>query len=408
MDFISQYRVYSSGNMSPERYHRWCALAILSMAVGRRLYVDHGYYKISPVLYITLVGRQGIRKTTAMSLARGMFLEVFPDYPVGASVMSREKIVEKMASEDCLREYTDEYGNQIEYRPIAFFINELKNFMSINPAGMVEFLTDVYDVKFFSSETIKHGLKPILHPFLTILACETPNWIIEKLKHNVIAGGFSRRMLYIYVTERPERITFPVVTEEALRAEAWCKEHLKKVERLSGGFTWTAEAREYFDVWFRGLPEQSDEILAGYYEAKDVLVQKIAMLLAAAEEHPKAILTKNLITVAIATLEEIEDNLPKLTIAAGRNELAIPQQMMMELLERNGGWVYEQIWFREGGKHFAEPEYEQAMKFFNKTGQVVRVTDPKRGRIVYEKEAFTRDVKEGKIKVDANGNGSVQ
>lgn len=369
MDFISSYKAYSAGNMSPPRYHLWCALAVLGMAVGRRIYVDHGYFRVHPTLYITLVGRQGIRKTTAMTLARSMFLDCFPGYPVGASVMSREKIVEKMASEDCLRSYTDENGQLIEYRPIAFFINELKNFMSINPSGMVEFLTDVYDSKFFSSETIKHGLKPILHPFLTILACETPNWIIEKLKLNIIAGGFSRRMLYIYVTERPERITFPVLSEESQRAEEWCKTHLKKLDKISGGFTWEPSAKAFFDNWFKNLPEQTDEVLAGYYEAKDILAQKVAMLIAIADEEPKLVFTMKNIVLAIAMLEEIEDNLPKLTIAAGRNELAVPQQAMLEMLAQNKGRVREDTWMMRMGKDFTMFEYNNMMQFFAKTKQ---------------------------------------
>lgn len=360
--------------MSPERYHRWCALAILGMAVGKRIYVEQGYFQVTPQLYITLVGRQGLRKSTAMTLAKSMFLECYPGFPIGASVMSREKIVEKMASEDCLRTYQNENGDLIEWRPLGFFVNELKNFMSINPGGMVEFLTDVYDSKFFSSETIKHGLKPIIHPFISILACETPNWIIEKLKLNIIAGGFSRRMLYVYVTERPDRITFPVLTEEAKAAEVWCKEHLKKVSSLSGKFEWEPEAKVFFDHWFRGLPEQTDEILAGYYEAKDVLAQKIAMLLVAAkawdgDKPPKLIFTKEIMQTAIATLEENEDNLPKLTIAAGRNELAVPQQAMLDLLAQCGGKVDEEAWLRRMGKDFNMTEYNNMMIFFLRTKQ---------------------------------------
>lgn len=408
-DFISQYLTYNSGNMAPKRFHMWCALSILAMTVGRRIYVEHEYFRVHAMLYITLVGRQGLRKTTAKDMAKNLFLEVFPDYPIGASVQSREKIVERMASDDCLRAYQDLDGSMIEYKPTAFFINELKNFMSINPGAMVEFLTDIYDTKFFASDTIKHGLQPIINPCINILACETPKWIIEKLKLNVIAGGFSRRMLYIYETVRPERITFPKKTPEATAAEEWCKGHLRKIANITGPFTWEPSARVYFDHWFQNLPSQDDEILEGYYEAKDILVQKIAMLIAVGQPEPKLVFTKPILELAIAFLESIEDNLPKLTIAAGRNELAIPQQALKDMLHDHGGLMLERDFHLEAGKHMTEFEYVNAKGFFIKTEQIVEFAQKFKEdgieitRLVIASRAKYKDmVKKGEVTIKAS------
>lgn len=342
MDFLEHYLVYNSGNMVPKRYHIWSALSILAMTMGRRIYVDQEYFRIHVPMYITLVGRQGLRKTTAKDLAKEMFIDVFPDYPLGASVMSREKIVERLSSDEFCRTYTDENGTQQTYKPLAFFVNELKNFMSINPGGMVEFLTDIYDTKAFAADTIKHGLQPIVNPCINILACETPKWLIEKLKLNIIAGGFSRRMLYIYEIERPIRITFPKKSVESFSSEAWCKDHLRRIVTLSGPFVWADQAaRDYFDKWFTTLPNQEDEVLEGFYEAKDVLALKVAMLLGVAQPEPDLRLTVPLLTKAIGVLENIEDNLPKLSMAVGRNDLALPQQRLIEMLEGKGGWMTE-------------------------------------------------------------------
>jgi hypothetical protein len=366
-DFISQYLKYTEGNMSPKLYHMWSALSILAMSMGKRVYVLHDYYKIYPTLYVTLVGRQGIKKSTAKDLARDMFMEVFPDYPVSSSVTSREKIVSRLASDEILRTFEDENGTLIEYKPMAFFINELKNFMSINLPGMVDFLTDVYDRHYFDADTIKHGLQPVINPCINILACETPKWIIEKLKMNLITGGFSRRMVYVYVTERPARITFPKKTEESAEAERWCKKHLQKIVSFRGPFQWEEGVRPVFDKWFTSLPEQTDEVLEGYYETKDVLVQKVAMLLAMAQPEPKLVFTLELIQNAIAFIECIEENLPKLTIAAGRNELAVPQQQMLDLLNSHGGLMMEKDWHFETGRNMTEREYFDAKSFFTRT-----------------------------------------
>lgn len=373
-------------------YHMWSALSILGMTMSRKIYVDHEYFQIHPTLYICLVGRQGLRKSTAKDLAKNLFLEVFPDYPLGASVQSREKIVEQLSKDDALRVFTDENGNTIEIKPIAFFINELKNFMSINPSGMVEFLTDIYDTKFFAASTIKHGLQPIINPCVNILACETPNWIIEKLKMNIIAGGFSRRMIYVYVTEAPERITFPVKSDEAKRAEEWCKQHLLKINELRGPFKWEPSAKVFFDSWFRGLPRIQDEVLEGFYEAMDVLAMKVAMLVAVSQENPKLVLTCENLKTAIAFLEEVIVNLPRLSIAAGRNELAVPQQKLLELIQANNGCMMEKDWHKFATKELNEIEYGMVKRMFRDTRQLYEVSYKVNGKV--DMALFTAEKRE--------------
>lgn len=338
--FIQDYLLYNSGNMSPQLYHRWAAHSVLATALGRRVFIDHSYFKIHTNLFICLVGRQGLRKSTAKDIAKDMFLEVFPDFPVGASVQSREDIVKRMAQEDMLRVYTNEDGASIEWRPMVFYVNELKNFLSINPAGMIEFLTDIYDVKMFDASTIKHGLQTIINPCINILACETPRWIMDKLKMNIISGGFSRRMLFVYETERPARITFPRITEEMAKARERCIAHLNLIKSLAGPFKWESlDTVHFFDEWFKSLETPDDEILEGYYEAQDILALKLTMLIAAAQPKPELTIKKEYLEIAIAELKNLAKNLPKLTVAAGRNELAIPQQRILEILKNNDGLV---------------------------------------------------------------------
>lgn len=346
----------------------WCAISILSMTMGRRVYVDQSYYQVHPMLYICLVGRQGLRKSFAKDQALNMFTSVFPDSPIGASVMSREKIVERMASDESRRTFLDENGAGVEYVPTNFFVNELKNFLSINPGAMIEFLTDIYDTKYFASDTLKHGLQPIINPCVNIIACETPRWLIEKLKLNIIAGGFSRRMLYAYEIIRPPRITFPKITPEMEAAEEWCKAHLRKISKIAGPFKWENEVvKDYFDKWFKALPNQDDEVLEGFYEAKDTLVLKVAMGVAMAEENPRLLLTMNVIQEAIAHVESLEDNLPKLSIAVGRNELALPTQTILQLLESNEGWMLEKQLKVVMEKDLSGPEQFTVMRQLRET-----------------------------------------
>lgn len=382
MNFTQKFLLANSGTMVLPRFHLWASISLLAAALGRRVYVDHKHFQVRPMLFTCLVAKPGVRKSLPKNQAAKMYKEVFPVQPIGSSIMTREQIITRMASEENLRCYTNEYGETVEYRPMTFFINELKNFISVNPAGMVDFLTDIYDTDMFESDNLKHSRQVIPNPCMNILACETPRWIIENLRMNVIAGGFSRRMLMIYEVVSPKRITFPQKTKEAYEAEEWCKEHLRKISTLAGPIVWTDEAREFLDDWFVNMPKAQDEVMEALHEAKDILVTKVAMALAVGEPEPQLLFTKEILRNAIAIIDQMEEHLPKLTAAVGRNELAIPQQRLLQMLEDNGGWMPEVPWHKAAGLDLDEREYQIVKKFLMETNQIHETWYERKGETI--------------------------
>jgi len=401
MSFLKDYITYNSGNECSRNYHIWSALVVIAATTGRRVSCRWGYFDIHPNLYVVLIGKQGFRKSTAKDIARDMFAEACPEIPIGASVQSREDIVKFMASDQCLRMYTDEHGSPIEYRPITFFVNELKNFLSIDPGKMIEFMTDIYDRKFFDASTIKHGLQKIINPCVNFLACETPVWIIEKLKSNIISGGFARRVIYVYETIRGPKITFPNITDEAKAARERCISHLQKLTSISGEFVWTDGARQFYDSWYQNIKSPEDEVMAGYYESKHVQLLKVAMCLALCEPVPKLLLTEDLLRLGLVFLDEIEINMPKLSVAAGRNELAIPQQRIMELLKENKGFMREKQLKILLGKDLTPMEQLSLLRhLISETGQLIKQIIHRKGvpfSEIWLTEEFNQAVRDGNI-----------
>lgn len=404
-NFLQDYLHYNEGNECPTNYHRWCALFTIAATVGKRVYctqsMDDAYYKVYPNLYVGLIGKQGSRKSTAKDIARDMFIEANPDAPMAASVQSCQDIVKTMSLDDAVRVYTDENGTLIETRPYTFFVNELKNFLAINPTQMLDFLTDIYDRPYFDASTIKHGMQKIENPVINFLCCETPKWIMDKLKLNVITGGFSRRIIYVYELDKRQRITFPNITRDMMEARRRCIVHLKKLHLLRGKFKWTPEARDFYDQWYQGMKVPQDEVMEGYYESKHIQALKVAMCVAAADEHPKLEFTPENLGAAIAILDSAEINMPKLSVAAGRNELALPQQAILELLEKNGGEMMEVNLKRLTAKDLSPNEQFAVLNFLKSTGQIylAPITVGKVQRnVIFNEVGFAKAVKEGRIK----------
>jgi hypothetical protein len=374
MPFIQDYLYTCSRNECPRNYHIWSALTIIAASIHKRVCINWGDIVIYPNLYVCLVGSQGSRKSTAKDIARKVFKTAFPDYPVNASVQSREDIIKYMSSDEQAIYFKDANDTTIEVRPIMMFINELKNFLSINPSGMIDFITDIYDRDYFDCSTIKHSLQDIPNPCVNILACETPKWITDKLKADIITGGFTRRVLYVYETEPVKKISFPIPPPDYLIVRAKLVKHLHLISTFAGEFKWQQEALAYWDKWYQGLIHPTDEIMAGYYQSKHIQCLKVAMLLALAEDEPKLVLTPDLLEQASALLNHIEINMPKLSVAAGRNELAVPQQKLLELLESNGGWMPEKILKRATDRDLNPAEQAAVLRHLVDTDQIIITT----------------------------------
>jgi hypothetical protein len=381
MSFLQDYLLYNANNECPRNYHLWSALAVLSAVVSRRVYIDQGFFEIRPNLYICLVGKQGNRKSTAKDIARDLVMETCPKIPLCASVISKEKICQKLAEDDSTRTYKDEKGVIVEYKPYVMFINELKNFLSINPAGMIDFLTDIYDRKVYAVETKNKGSDFIPNPHIVILACETPDWIIDNMKYKVISGGFCRRMIFVYEVDRGERIPFPSISTEGAAAWIRVKKFIDELRKVSGKFEWEEEARQWFSDWYKPLKLPDDPILAGFYETKHIQLLKVAMLVALCDGPPFVLVLKKVhLEVALAMLDAAETHMPKLSQGIGRNELAYPTAKLMELIQAHGGIIEEKQALRFAGRDMTNQEIQSVLAHLRQTDQIV-CGDMKRGEI---------------------------
>ena len=371
--FIEEYLRFNAGNEVPKTYHIWSALVILAAAVHKRVYVPYGYYTTYPNLYVGLIGSMGSRKSSGKDIASDLFQETFPDYPVLSSVQSREDIIKYMNSDACHFVFNNHEGTEITVRPIVGFINELKNFLSVDPGKMIEFLTDIYSGKRFKSSTIKRGLEDLENPCINLLCCETPEWITEKLKGGLISGGWSRRIIYVYERERGTPIAFPELPPG--HAIMWnnLKKHLEKVSRIVGPFSWEPDAREWYTKWYEkmrtNMPE--DKLMAGYYESKHDQLMKVCIGFALAEEEPQLRITVPHLILACGILDALEENMPRLWSAAGRNALTVPMQEALDKLKNVGGIVPEKALRREMGKDMAPMEILQTLRFLQDTDQLV-------------------------------------
>ena len=379
MGYLQDYLTYNKGNECPEAYHVWSALSVLSSVVSRKVWLDLGYFHVLCNLYTCLVGEQGGRKTVAKDIAYDLLKEVEPTLPCSGESMTKEAITRFMASEECTRFFTMPDGAPVEYHPFTIFITELKNFLSINIAGMLDFLTTIYDRKFYDVITKHQGTDVLVNPYVVLLACETPDWIVSRLRESIISVGFSRRMVWVY-SNVDKRIAFPVVTPEASAAWLRVKDCLRRASQLVGEFRMDDATRSFYQLWYESQKLPDDPLIRGYVRVKHILALKTAMLIAIGEQQ-ELLLRKEYLELAIALLESNEKDLPRLTQGAGRNVLAHPAVRLLETVEKAGGFISEKDLRRVMFAQLDNAEFYSVLQHLTTTEQL-RVIEDKRGPVV--------------------------
>lgn len=416
MSFLRDYLFYNCGdgttcfgNESPRNFHIWSAFSVLSSALSRRVWVEQGFFTTYANLYACLVGKQGTRKTTAKDIAYDLLREALRDeVPVAAESMSKEAITQFMSKEEQMRMFKDPVtGDPLEYRPFSIFCTELKNFVSINPMVMCDFLTTIYDRgrTCYDVVTKNKGSDMIIRPHVVFLACETPEWVQERLKLNIISGGFSRRVVWVYETDRTASVAFPEITKPQAEAWARCRAHLKRLWSITGGFTWTPSAILFYKDWYdKHRAEMSKKnqspFMEGYEESKHIQLQKICMCLAACEylDPLPLIFTDDLLQAGLAMLTLIEPNMEKLALGYGSNKLASASSKFLQVIEQNNGRIPEYVLKRLTWADLQGRDFTEVLDHYVKTKQLYKVQDGKTSMIFTPEAAIEHQ--QSKIKTE--------
>ncbi len=372
-DLIEDYHIYASCYEIPRNYIFWSAISLLGACIHKRAQFNVGDIKIHGNLYTMLVGPQGNGKTTSCDFAKQLFIEAYPDLPIGASTQSAEDIVQTMCKDTFPRAFKDNHGESFIASPYAFFMNEFKNFVAYAPSRMLAFLTDIYDRDRFDSSTIKRGAETILNPCLNILACENPAWLVRNLRADVVSGGFSRRVIYVYEIDRPEPVPIVTITPLAEEAKQRVIARLKAIKPFYGEYKWHPSGQKFFIPWYshkqKNIPD--NPLHGGYVGTKHIQLFKVAMLLDFVSDKPMFLFTDELLLRALVFLDPLEENMPKLSLAAGRNELSQGQQIILQFLKDSGGKAPETLIKRKVEQELTWSETSNVLRHLEETEQVV-------------------------------------
>jgi hypothetical protein len=378
-NFLQAYSHYADGNEASPLFHEWAGLNTLSAVVSRKVFFDQKYFLIYPNIYVILVGEPGDKKTTAMSLARTMVQKL--EMPLAPPSITKEAISLMMSQSTEGSKCHIKYLNgtlPVEVSQLSFFASEIVTMLAAggNAQGLIEFFTDIYDRETFEVVTKGKGTDFINCPYITILACMTPEQTGQLLKERLITGGFSRRCIFVYGRSKAAPIAFPELLPTQIEAKQFCIDHLQKVKRYHAKYDFTPDAREYFKQWYetkhRQLSLPHSPAFKNWLRSKDTMAIKVAMLLDLAQGMSGKI-DQPTIHDAVLRLDKVEGDIGKVFAGAGKNPLAELASKIISRLEEapNNRLTKKQIiasMFEDGDME----QIAKAIDYLNQTDIITR------------------------------------
>lgn len=328
--WITAYLAYTSESESPEEYHLWTAISVISGALKRRVFFDMGYFSLYANMYIVLVGPPGrCKKSTAMRIGRDI-LKGVEGTKFTADSTTREKLIVNLTQ-----------AHKDGTSPMTAHSTEFATMLTSSGMDMVVFLTDIFDCPpSWEHDTKSGGKNTIKGPFLTLLGATTPDWISRAMPLDTIGVGLTSRIIFVHQDTPREADAIPKLTTAQKELSQLLIHDLNIISNINGEFRLTSDAYDMYNEWYRARvsnPNPSgDPRLAGYYERKPMHLLKLCMIVAASKREG-LLITIDDMRDSTTTLEKIEERMPRVFAGVGRNTLHADKEAILETIMATSG-----------------------------------------------------------------------
>ena len=318
-DFFTFYKLYTQNQESPQCFHFWTAVGIISGVVGRSLKLSRGYYDLYPNHFIIIVSNSALcRKSSALKVGMGILKDALGSLREGINIGVPVVLTGKLTPEALCRAISNKGINsidgdtlEVDYavgRPAMLYSSELGVFLSksCQMNGLVDLMTDLYECPDeWEYLTKTQGTDFIYNSYICMMAATTPDWISNNVTGSVFNQGFVGRAQMVWSDTPNSRSAHPKFGKQEEEYKTVLTEHLLQIADLSGAFSFEPSAYSYYENWYnnRVEPQLQDEAESGFFGREHDHVLKLAMVYSLAR-RVSLILTEKDIKDAIKKIAE--------------------------------------------------------------------------------------------------------
>jgi hypothetical protein len=370
---------------SPDLFHLWTGISVLSSAIGRRARIDRRHYQIYPNHYVILLASSAeCRKSVACS--------------IGQEILRKSKVVaisgEKITTASLLLQLND-IGKETGESELLIFADELRTFLSQEEAtrGVIALLTRLYtSPAFFENRTKTAGIDSLVNCSLNMLAATTPSDFEEIIPGVATGSGFVPRLHIIHQeVARPRRAE--IIKDEVL--EKKLVEDLRHIHKaIRGQYRFAEEAWAWWKHWYEKVMKYPvQQQLHAFYARKHDYILKLGMVLAAAEGD-ELVLQVHHLQGALAFLDQVELFMLRAYEIVGTVPSLKYADAILGQIQRKKGQVKRSELINLNWRRLDAEGLDTVLRYLEQSGKIEDLPSPTgRGRIY-------------KLRSERNGEGS--
>lgn len=303
--FLDLYLTSASDLETPQAYDFWSGLWCLSVAVGRRVWVDRPRLPVPLNLFLLIVDESGVRrKTTAVNRA----IKQVRDADVAPNLFITGKMTPEalMYAMSDLANYKD---NAVEVAVAARELNAILGRQSY-VKDFPQLLLDLYDCDDYASPgTMARGKMFIKNTYTTLIGATTPSSFYKSLNRDIVDGGLMSRCIIVAGHERKKKVAWPsdgeTQSDTAKRSDSLNKIKLRSQSVVYQKIGLQPAALRRFKSWYNARGEERESYLSSFQSREDEHVLRVAALLAVNDERWE--ITKTHIQHSIRLVEEAKE-----------------------------------------------------------------------------------------------------
>lgn len=317
------YDRYTEKTESPLSYHISSSMCVLGAALGRRVWMEMGFFKIYPNWCSVLIGPTGrVKKTSAANIAKD-FIKAGALCPIMADAITPEALATALSRDG---------GHQLVYAPEFAVLFNRQKYNETLTTRIIRLLDcpDEWEV-----ETVGRGKEYISNIALTFLGCSTPSLFTGATPEMVTSSGFLNRFLLV-IEEDTDRC-HPIPEKGPSAYATQLIDVIKYAHKIEGRMDFTMEAFKLYTEWYAARKKVvraiHDEIHAEAIERGSDHLLRTAMLAHVAQCRTSKICVP-CIEFGIKYLAFIEKSLPVMVNAIRKSQRDADADRILTIFHR--------------------------------------------------------------------------
>lgn len=289
-NWIDSFLEYTEHLPSPEIFRKWAAIAAVSGALERKVWIKSMNLELYPHLYTILVGPPGVGKSVIISRVEELWRSL-----VGAHVapksMTAASLIDSLADAKRTKTVITVNSLHLDFNCLLAVVGELSVFLPTWDSAFMGNLTGIWDADHYEERRRGHDLHIVIkRPQLNILGGTTPSYLNGTIPEGAWDQGFLSRTFLVY---SGENTIVDIFAENKHDAELFnrLKSDLRDIFDMAGQVGFETEAKEAFRAWHLagGPPQPQHPKLMHYLARRSLHLLKLCMVASASESSNRMI-----------------------------------------------------------------------------------------------------------------------